>query len=72
MCYIFIYYKLICRIVSDRNVFLQVIEKVFRLIDESGDGLVTQSQIMDFLTNLTNARYVCVFYTFNIKFENRV
>lgn len=44
------------------NVFLQVIEKVFRLIDESGDGLVTQPQIMDFLTNLTNSRYVATLY----------
>ncbi|KAK6643680.1 hypothetical protein RUM43_005190 [Polyplax serrata] len=33
-----------------------IVDKVFRLIDEDGDGVVTQNQIMEFVANLSNAR----------------
>lgn len=42
-----------------RTFLPKVLEKLFRLINKETDGSVTRQEVMDFIANLTYARYEC-------------
>lgn len=46
-----------------------MLEKLYRLIDIESTNQISTNQIMEFISNLTNARY-CIFNTVSRIFEN--
>lgn len=36
----------------------QIVDKLFRLIDQENSGYVTSAQIMEFISGMSNTRYV--------------